>query len=101
MNTFAHKTTETNGSIEFLHPYPVIVADALLEIGTAVVSAVSSLDEHLSETNISCVPKFWNQSVYCLIRYFLVRIRIAKCFTNRSKRFRCEVIFENEHTFCM
>jgi hypothetical protein len=32
--------------------------------------------------------------------YFLVRIRIAKCFTNSSKRFRCEVMFENEHTFC-
>jgi hypothetical protein len=32
--------------------------------------------------------------------HFLVRIRIAKCFTNSNKRFRCEVMFENEHTFC-
>jgi hypothetical protein len=45
-------------------------------------------------------PKCCYQSVYCcLIRYFLVRIRIAKCFTNSSKRFRYEVMFENEHTF--
>jgi hypothetical protein len=51
--------------------------------------------------NTSCVPKFCYQSVHCcLIRYFLVRIRTAKCFTNNSKRFRCEVMFENEHTFC-
>jgi hypothetical protein len=51
--------------------------------------------------NTSCVLKFCYQSVYCcLIRYFLVRIRIAKCFTNSSKRFRCEVKFENGHTFC-
>jgi hypothetical protein len=28
---------ETNGSIEFLQPYPVVAADALLEIGTAVI----------------------------------------------------------------
>jgi hypothetical protein len=27
-------------------------------------------------------------SLYCLIRYFHVRKRIAKCFTNSSKRFR-------------
>jgi hypothetical protein len=31
---------ETNGNIEFLKPYPVIADDALLEIGTAVISAV-------------------------------------------------------------
>jgi hypothetical protein len=65
------------GSIEFLQPYPVVVADALREIGTAVISAVLSLDEHLSQTNTSCVPKFCYQSVHCLTRYFLVRIRIV------------------------
>jgi hypothetical protein len=32
--------------------------------------------------------------------HFLVRIRITKCFTNSSKRFRWEIMFENEHTFC-
>jgi hypothetical protein len=37
--------------------------------------------------------------VYCLVRYFLVRIRIAECLTNSGKRFRCETVFENEHTF--
>jgi hypothetical protein len=30
-----------------LQPYPVVAADALLEIGTSVISAVSSLDENL------------------------------------------------------
>jgi hypothetical protein len=94
------RNDETSGSIEFLQPYPVVAADALFEIGTAVISAILSLDEHLSHTNTSCVPKFRYQSVYCcLIRYFNVRIRIAKCFTSSSKRFRCEVMFENEHTF--
>jgi hypothetical protein len=51
-------------------------------------------------TNIPCVPKYCYQSVYCcLIRYFLVRIRIAKCFTYSSKWFQREVMSENEHTF--
>jgi hypothetical protein len=39
---------DTNGSIEFLQPYPVVAADAVLEIGTTVVSAVLLLDEYLS-----------------------------------------------------
>jgi hypothetical protein len=101
MNPFTQKNDETNGNIEFLQKYPVVAANALLEIGTAVISAVLSLDEHLSQINTSCVPKCCYQSMYCcLIRYFLVRIRIAKCFTNSSKLFQCEVLFENEHTFC-
>jgi hypothetical protein len=29
----------------------------------------------------------------------LVRISIAKCFTNSNKRFLCEVMFDSEHTF--
>jgi hypothetical protein len=33
MNPFTHKET----SIEFLHPNPVVAADALLEIGTTVI----------------------------------------------------------------
>lgn len=33
------------------------------------------------------------------IRHFLVRIRIAKCFTNSIRRFRCEVTFDDENTF--
>jgi hypothetical protein len=43
-NAFAHKT---NNNIEFLRPYPVVEADALPEIGTAVILAVLSLDKHL------------------------------------------------------
>jgi hypothetical protein len=76
--------------LHLLKPYPV-ASDALLEIGTTVIPTVLSLDEHLSQINISCVPKFCYQLVYCcLIRHFLFRIRITKCFTNSSKRFRCE-----------
>jgi hypothetical protein len=41
MNSFTRKTTKP---IEFLQLYPVVVADALLETGTAVISAVLSLD---------------------------------------------------------
>jgi hypothetical protein len=49
---------ETKDSIEFLQPYHVVAADALLEIGTAVISTVLSLDEHLSQTNTIFIPKF-------------------------------------------
>jgi hypothetical protein len=31
---------ETIGNIEFLQPYPVVAADALLEIGRNIISAV-------------------------------------------------------------
>jgi hypothetical protein len=86
MNIFTHKTTKPMAI--FNSCSHIVAADALLEIGTTVISAVLSLDEHLSQTNTSCVPKFCYQSVYCLIRYFLVRIRIAKCSTNSSKLFR-------------
>jgi hypothetical protein len=82
-----------------LQPYPIVAADVLLQIGTAVIPAVLPLDEHLSQTNTSCVSKFCYQSVYCLIQYLLLRIRIAKCFTNSRKLFRYG-IFEKEHTFC-
>jgi hypothetical protein len=93
-------TKQNQCNIEFLPPCPIVAADALLEIGTAVISDALSPDEHLSQTNISCVLKCY-QSVYCcLIRCLFVTIRTAKCFANSSKRFRCEVMFENEHTFC-
>jgi hypothetical protein len=61
------RNDETNGNIEFLQPYPVVAADALLEISTAVISSGLSLDEHLSKKNTSCVPKFCYQSVYCFL----------------------------------
>jgi hypothetical protein len=63
---------ETNGNIELLQPCRVVAADALLEIGTAVILAVFSLDEPLLKTDTSSVPKCCYQSVYCcLTRYFL------------------------------
>jgi hypothetical protein len=93
-----HAQNETNGNTEFLQPYSVVAADALFEIGTAVISAVLSLNEILSQTNTFRVPTFCYQSVYCIVRCFLVGIRIATCFTNSSKRFRCEVMFENVYT---
>jgi hypothetical protein len=63
---------ETNGNFEFFHPYPVVATEALLDICTSVISAVLSLDEHLSETKTSCVTKYGYQSVHsCLIQYFL------------------------------
>jgi hypothetical protein len=64
-NSLQAQNDETNGNIELLQPYHIVAADALLENGAAVISAVLSLDEHLSHTNTSCVPKFCYQSVYC------------------------------------
>lgn len=49
MDTFTH---ETNENTELLHPCPVIAADELLEIRAAVISSVSSLDQHFSEINV-------------------------------------------------
>jgi hypothetical protein len=46
MNPFTQKKRQKIGNIEFLQPYTVIVADALLEIGTTVISSVLSLDEY-------------------------------------------------------
>jgi nitrate reductase gamma subunit len=106
----------------------------------AVISAVLSLDEHLSQKihfagtvfskisvavvlvflrrcgtshlstlsdvgHFSCRKHLLHPEmllpVGVLFSYsvLVVRIRIAKCFTNSSKWFRCEVMFENEHTF--
>jgi hypothetical protein len=81
-NLFLHRTGETNVNIESLQPYPVVASDALLEVCEAVIGALRSLDEHMSQTNTCCVPECFYQSVHCcLIRYILVRICIAKCFT--------------------
>jgi hypothetical protein len=74
---------ETICFVEFLQPHSFAAAHVLLEI------AVLSLSVHLSQTDISCIPKFCYYPVYCcLIRYFLVRIRIAVRFTNNSRLFR-------------
>jgi hypothetical protein len=83
------RNEETSINAEYLKPYPAVADDALPEIGMAIISAAS------------CVPKYFYQSVYCcLIRYFLVRIRIAKWFTNSNKLFRCEAMSKLKHTFC-
>jgi hypothetical protein len=44
-------------------------------------------------------PECCYQTMYCFIPYFLVRIRITKCYTNSGKRVRCEVALENKRTF--
>jgi hypothetical protein len=56
---------------------------------------------HLLEEKQFLCPTFCYQSVYyCLILNFLARIRTTKCFMNSSsKLFRCEVVYENGHTF--
>jgi hypothetical protein len=41
-----------------------------------------------THTHTTFVLKFCYQSVYCFIRYFLVRIHIAECFTSSGKRFQ-------------
>jgi hypothetical protein len=41
----------------FFQTYPVYVIDARFEIRTVILSAVLSLDKHLSETKASCVLK--------------------------------------------
>lgn len=72
-------------------------ADALLEIGATIIPAVLSLDEHLLQTNISCVPKCCCQLVY--YSYLILRIMmcIAKWYTNSSRQFRSEVVFDTKH----
>jgi hypothetical protein len=50
----------------------------------------------MSNRNRQTLPRFCYQFVYCCcIQYFLVRINTAKCFTNRSKKLRFQVIFES------
>jgi hypothetical protein len=39
LKPFAHKD-ETSDNIKFLQPHPYVAADAVLEIGTAVILAV-------------------------------------------------------------
>jgi hypothetical protein len=44
---------KTYVNVELLLLYPAVAADALLVIGTAIISAALSLEEHLSQTNTS------------------------------------------------
>jgi len=67
MNPLTHETTKSNGKIEFLQPYYIVSADALQGISTAVISAVLSIDAHLSQI----LPKCYQPVYCCLIRYCL------------------------------
>jgi hypothetical protein len=55
---FYTQSDKTSGSIEFFHPYAVVAADALFEIGMAIISALLSFIEHLLQINTSSVPEF-------------------------------------------
>jgi hypothetical protein len=54
---FHAQNDEINSNIESLQPYPVVAVDILLGIGTAVISAILSLDEHLSQTKHFLSPE--------------------------------------------
>jgi hypothetical protein len=71
---------------EFLQPNPDVAADALIEIITAVISAVLSLDEHMPQTNTSCVPKLLLDGALSYSVFF--RIGIVRCFKNNSRGFQ-------------
>jgi hypothetical protein len=56
VNPFMRRTTESVAGLNFCSRHLVLAADALLQIGTAVISVVLSLDEDV--INTSSVPKF-------------------------------------------
>jgi hypothetical protein len=86
---------ETSGNIELLQPYPIVITDPVLEISTTVISAFFARRAPVTETLPISRNFVIRQCNCCLFRYFLVRKHIAKCFTNSSKRFRCEIMYEN------
>jgi hypothetical protein len=57
MNPFTQRNIETVESTELLQQYSIVEADALIEIGIAVISVAFSLDEYLSQINNFYVPK--------------------------------------------
>jgi hypothetical protein len=75
----------TDCNIEHLHQHPIVAGDARY----GCIFRLSSL----MRTCHRCVPRCWYQSVYCLVRHFLVRIRIAKFLANSSRRFPCGVMY--------
>jgi hypothetical protein len=87
-------------------PHPTALTKELLQNSCCSVRSVGRRPIMLKPAtpdagHVSCVRKFCYQSACCCLIRYLVTIRTAKCFTNSSKRFRCEVMFENEHTFCL
>jgi hypothetical protein len=81
---------QTTKPVAVLRSLPAVTADALFEVGTAVISDVLSRCEQLMQTNISCVSKFCYRVVYCRMWYFLVR--------THATRFPCEVMFQKMNT---
>jgi hypothetical protein len=65
ISTFRHIKEEFNGNIEFLQLDPIVAADGMLAVETAIISAFLSLDGHMSQTDNPYVPKLSYQSVYC------------------------------------
>lgn len=89
---------------EFLYTYPAIAPDELLEqVEPQFHMFCRSLSIcHRQHFLCLCVSVFSSQRIYCcLLRYFVVRIRINKGFTKSSKLFTCLVTFENEHVLLM
>jgi hypothetical protein len=74
--------------IEFLQAYPIVAADALFEIGMAVIAAVLSLDEHLSLTNTSVSWNFVTSRCFSLVS--TPRSGYALLLQEKSRLFRCE-----------
>jgi hypothetical protein len=71
------------------------------ESGTAIISTVLLHDEHLSQTNPSCIQIFcYLLAHFTLTWYFLVRICTTELFMNSNKSFQSEVQSDNEHMFC-
>jgi hypothetical protein len=58
---------------------PAVTVDALLQFGTAIISTVLSLDEHLSHANTWPVQKFCYQLVYSCIIPVLLRCHDTPC----------------------
>jgi hypothetical protein len=77
MNPFTRKAMKPTA----VKRCPAVAADALLEIGTAVISAVLSLDEHLSKIYTFCFPEVCYHLVHCcLIRYGLSRNAVLNAY---------------------
>jgi hypothetical protein len=69
---------------------------------------VSHLSTPLDGWHISCLKQFscpetllpFRAAYFYLIRYFVLEMRIAKCFANNSRQFRCEVMLRMNTVFC-
>jgi hypothetical protein len=78
--------------LHLIRSHWIVAADAQIEIGTAVISAVCrSVSTCNRQTHFLC------PEILLPVGVLSVRIRITKCFTSSSGRFRREVMFENEH----